>query len=171
MFWCALCISTSTCASRHNGVQFFISHLASWLRTRRFSDPTFRPSSAANHWKNIVNRDFPTFSCTCIFFLLSLSLLWSSQFFSSPPGLSLSLLWSSHFFSPPPGLFSPLLFHLSILSEVWLLSFLPTLCLFLEPRNWHSTKRTASSEDLPGVTRLPALSGATGRQDRRGACG
>ena len=25
------------CASRHNGVQVFISHLASWLRTRRFS--------------------------------------------------------------------------------------------------------------------------------------
>ena len=28
-----------------NGVQFFISHLASWLRTRRFSEPTFRPSA------------------------------------------------------------------------------------------------------------------------------
>ena len=27
----------------HNGVQFFISHLASWLRTRRFSEPNFRP--------------------------------------------------------------------------------------------------------------------------------
>ena len=30
-------------ASRHNGVQLFISHLARWLRTRRFSQPTFRP--------------------------------------------------------------------------------------------------------------------------------
>ena len=38
----------------HNGVQFFISHLASWLRTRRFSEPTFRPSGATNHWKNRV---------------------------------------------------------------------------------------------------------------------
>ena len=37
-------ILTSKCASRHNGVQLFISHLASWLRTRRFSEPTFRPS-------------------------------------------------------------------------------------------------------------------------------
>ena len=36
-------ILTSKCASRHNGVQLFISHLASWLRTRRFSEPTFRP--------------------------------------------------------------------------------------------------------------------------------
>ena len=50
-----LCIFTSKCASRHNGVQFFISHLASWLRTRRFSEPTF--------------------SRICIFFLLTLSLL------------------------------------------------------------------------------------------------
>ena len=57
--------------------------------------------------KNTVNRDFPTFSCTCIFFLRSLSLLWPSHFFSSP-------LW----------LFPPLLFQLSISSEVWLLNFL-----------------------------------------------
>ena len=99
-------------ASCHNGVHFFISHLARWLRTRRFSKPTFRPSRATNHWKNTVNRDFPAFSCTCIFFLLS---------------LSLSLLWSSHFLSSPPGLFTPLLFHLFILSEVSLLNFLRSL--------------------------------------------
>ena len=49
--WCALYILTSKCASRHNGVHFFISHLASWLRTRRFSEPTFRPSGAPNHSK------------------------------------------------------------------------------------------------------------------------
>ena len=63
-----------------NGVQFFISHLASWLRTRRFSEPSFRASGATNHWKNTVFRDFPTFSRICIFFLLTLSLLWSSLF-------------------------------------------------------------------------------------------
>ena len=68
-------ILTSTCASHHNGVHFFISHLASWLRTRRFSEPTFRPSRATNHWKNTVSRDFLTFSRICIFFLLTLSLL------------------------------------------------------------------------------------------------
>ena len=39
--WCVLYILTSRCASRHNGVQFFIFQLASWLRTRRFSEPTF----------------------------------------------------------------------------------------------------------------------------------
>ena len=70
-----LYILTWKCASRHNGVQFFIFHLASWLRTRRFSEPTFRPSGATNHWKNTVNRDFPTFSRISIFFLLTLSLL------------------------------------------------------------------------------------------------
>ena len=59
--WCVLYILTSKCASRHNGVQFFISHLASWLRTRRFSEPTFRPSGASNHWKNIVFQCFATF--------------------------------------------------------------------------------------------------------------
>ena len=91
-----LYILTWTCASRHNGVQFFISHLASWLRTRRFSEPTFRPSGAPNHWKNTVFRDFPTLSRICIFFLLILSLL--------------TLLTSA--------------FQLSILSEVSLLNFL-----------------------------------------------
>ena len=82
--WCVFYILTSKCASRHNAVQFFISHLASWLRTRRFSESTFRPSGAQNHWKNTVFRDFPTFSRICIFFLLTLSLL---LFLSS--GLSL----------------------------------------------------------------------------------
>ena len=72
--WCVLHIWTSKCASCHNGVQFFISHLASWLRTHRFSEPTLRPSGATNHWKNTVFRDF-TFSRTWIFFLLRLSLL------------------------------------------------------------------------------------------------
>ena len=105
--WCVLYILTSKCASRHNGVQFFISHLASWLRTRRFSEPTFRPSGAPNHWKNTVFRDFPTLSRICIFFLLTLSLL---LFFLLIFLFSLPLPYSA--------------FHLSILSEVWLLKFL-----------------------------------------------
>ena len=105
--WCVLYILTCKCASRHNGVQFCISHLASWLRTRRFSEPTFRPSGAPNHWKNTVFRDFPTFSRNCIFFLLTLSLL---LFFLLIFLFSLPLPCSA--------------FHLSILSEVWLLNFL-----------------------------------------------
>ena len=74
---------TWKCASRHNGVQFVISHLASWLRTRRFSEPTLGPSGATNHWKNIVFRGFPTFSRTWIFFLLRLSLSSSLHFSDS----------------------------------------------------------------------------------------
>ena len=93
-----LSILTWKCASRHNGVHFFMSHLASWLRTRRFSEPTFRPSGATNHWKNTVNRDFPIFSRIYLFFLLIVSLL--------------TLLTSA--------------FQLSILSEVSLLNFLRT---------------------------------------------
>ena len=57
--WCALYIFTCKFASRHNRVHFFISHLASWLRTRRFSEVTFRPSGAPNHWKNTVNPFLP----------------------------------------------------------------------------------------------------------------
>ena len=78
---------------------FFHLSLARWLRTRRFSEPTFRSSGATNHWKNTDFCDFATFSHTSIFFLLFSSLLW---------------------------LFPSLLFHPSILSEVWLLSFLRT---------------------------------------------
>ena len=62
-------------ASRHKGVQFFISHLPRWLHTRRFSEPTFRPSRATNHRKNTVFRDFATFSRTRIFCLLTRSVL------------------------------------------------------------------------------------------------
>ena len=95
------------CAWRRNGVQFFISPLASWLRTRCFSEPTFRPSGPPNHWKITVNRDFPTLSRISIFFLLTLSfLLFSLLIFL----FSLPLPCSA--------------FHLSILSEVWLLNFL-----------------------------------------------
>ena len=76
--WCALYILTSKCASRHNGVQLFIPHLPRCLRIRRFSEPTFQPSKATKPPKNTVFRDFPTFSRTCIFFLLTLSLLSAS---------------------------------------------------------------------------------------------
>ena len=128
--WGVLYILTCKCASRHNGVQLFISHLASWLRTRRFSEPTFRPSWATNHWKNTVFRDFPTFSRICIFFLLTLSLLLFSLLIFL---FSLPLPYSS--------------FHLSILSEVWLLNFL-RICIFL-PRAWKITICTSVGSFVP----------------------
>ena len=80
--WCALYILTWKRASCHNGVQFVLSHLATWLRTRRFSEPNFWPSAATNHWKNIVDRDFATFSRTCIILHLLSSDSFSSLIFS-----------------------------------------------------------------------------------------
>ena len=85
--WGVLFLFTSKSASRHNGVQLFISHLPRCLRTRRFSEPTFQPSGATKPRKNTVFRDFPTFSRTCIFFLLIFSLLTllpADCFFISP---------------------------------------------------------------------------------------
>ena len=105
---CVLYILTSKCASRHTGVQLFISHLTTWLRTRRFSEPTFRPSGATNQWKK--------YSVSRLSYLFAHLHLLSSDSFSS---LIFFLLFSSL-----PWLFPPLLFHLSILSEVWLLNFL-----------------------------------------------
>ena len=81
--WCVLYILTWKCASRHDSVQLVISHVARWPRTRRFSEPTFGPSRATNHWKNTLFRSFPTFSRAWIFFLLRLSLSWSSSSSSS----------------------------------------------------------------------------------------
>ena len=139
--WCALYILTSKCASRHNGVQWraLFRHLnfqkcsengvfcTFWLRKllrattacnlssliwpdgsapAALPSLLFDPPEPQSIGKTVF-RDFSTFSRARIFFLLTLSLLWSSSFFSS-------LLW----------LFPPLLFHLSILSEAWLLNFL-----------------------------------------------
>ena len=71
---------------------------------------SFRHSGATNHYNNTVFRDFPTFSRICIFFLLTLSLLPFSLLIFL---FSLPLPYSA--------------FHLSILSEVWLLN---SLCLY-----------------------------------------
>ena len=90
-----LTLLTSKCASRHNGVQFFISHLARWLRTRRFSEPTFRPSGATNHWKNSESR---------LFYLFVRPYLLSSDSFSSL--IFFLLLFSSLLFSDSTSAFS-----------------------------------------------------------------
>ena len=68
-------IFTSKCASRHSGVQFLISPLTTWLRTRRFNEPTFRLTRHTNHWKNTAFRDFSNIWRGCIFFLLTFALL------------------------------------------------------------------------------------------------
>ena len=89
-------ILTSKCASRYSGVQFFLCPLQSYLRTRRFSEVTFRPSRHTKHWKT---QHFAT--------SLTFRACWSSFF----PHLLIFFL-------------AALLFQLSILSEVRLLNFL-----------------------------------------------
>ena len=73
--WCALYTLTWTCASRHNGVQFFISYLAAGSARAALASQLFDPPEPQIIGKNTVDRDFPTFSRTCVFFLLSFSLL------------------------------------------------------------------------------------------------
>ena len=68
-------IFTSKCAFRHSGVQFLISPLSTYLRTRRFNRPTFGLTRHTNHWKNTAFRDFSNIWRGCIFFLLTFALL------------------------------------------------------------------------------------------------
>ena len=120
--WCAFDISTWKRASRHNGIHFFdVSTSKSAPELRCFLNFIWSDGSAPAALASLLFdppepqiiaktqwiATFLPFSCTCIFFFLFLS-----------------LLWSSHFFSSPPWLFTPLLFHLSVLSEVRLLNFL-----------------------------------------------
>ena len=79
-----LTLLTSKCALRHNGVHFFISHLASWLRTRRFSEPTFRPKSLEKHSESRLSYLFA-----------HLYLLSSDSFSSTLLSSDLSLLSAS----------------------------------------------------------------------------
>ena len=83
--WHVLYIFTWKCASRHSGVQFLISPLTTWLRTRRFNEPTFRLTRHTNHGKNTAFRDFSNIWRGWIFFLLTFALLHllSSDFTSS----------------------------------------------------------------------------------------
>ena len=117
--WRVLYILISTCASRHNGVQFFISHLARWLRTRRFSEPTFRPSGETNHWKkHNVSRLFYLFPR--LHLLSSDSFFWFFLLILSSDSFS-SLIFSDLVSS---SLFFPLLLSSSLLSSPLLSSSL-----------------------------------------------
>ena len=65
-------IFTSKCAFCHSGVPFFTCLLNSYLRTRRFSEATFRTSGTTNHWESTAIRDVPNIFRACTFFLLTL---------------------------------------------------------------------------------------------------
>ena len=102
--WSVLYILTSKCASRHNGVQRFISHLASWLRTRRFSEP-FDPPEPQIIGKTQCFATFLPFRApgSSFFELLFFDLPFPSLPFSS-------LLFSSLLFSSLLRLFPSLPF-------------------------------------------------------------
>ena len=106
-FWSIL---TSKCASRHKGVQFLISHLARWLRTRRFSEPTF--STLRSH------KSFEKHSDSRLSYIFAhLHLLSSDSFFSSLS--SDSFFWLFLFsFSSLSLLLSSLLFSCLLFSSL-----------------------------------------------------
>ena len=112
---------TSTCALRHNSVRLFIIstsksglrrsvfytfdfemcfapqqraifHLSSPQMLRaRFSQPTFRPSGATNHWKNTVFRDSATPASSFFWLFLFSDLHSSSLLFSDSSHLCFSI--------------------------------------------------------------------------------
>ena len=104
--WLALYILTSKRASCHNGVRFLISHLARWLCTRRFSEPTCGPSGPTKFRKTqwIVTFLPLRAPASSFFWLFSSLLIFSLLLF---PFLAL-----------PTSVFPSL-----ICSEVWLLNF------------------------------------------------
>ena len=71
-------IFTSKCAFRHSGVPFFTCLLNSYVRTRRFSEPTFRTSGTTNHSENTAIRDVPNIFRACTFFPRTLHACGSS---------------------------------------------------------------------------------------------
>ena len=103
--WGVFSFFISKCASRNNGVQFFISPLARWRSPSALARLLFDPLEPQITWKKFSESRLYYLFAHLPLFLLCLSLLWSSHFVSSP-------LW----------LFPPLLFQLSILSEVSLLT-------------------------------------------------
>ena len=87
-------ILTCECAFRHSGVQFLMSPLSTYLRTRRFNRPTFGLTRHTKLWKNTAFRDFSNIWRGRIFFLLTfwLLLLLSTDLTTSTTAFQLSIL-------------------------------------------------------------------------------
>ena len=97
--WCVLHILTSKCATSISAPKivcfvhfdfeicfapqrraiFFISHLARWLRTRHFSEPTFRPSGFPQWVTTFLSFPVPASSFSWLFSSLIFSLLLFSS--------------------------------------------------------------------------------------------
>ena len=124
VFWCALYVLTSKRASRHNGVHF------SSQKCSEAEVFLLRAARACNFSSLIWSHG--SAPASLLFHPPEPQIIGKTQCFAAflpfcAPGSSffrISLPWSSFFFSSLLWLFPPLLFHLSILSEVWLLNFL-----------------------------------------------
>ena len=81
--WTSKSILTSKSASRHSSVQFLISHLIRWLRTRRFSAPTMPQTIGKHNMFSIFLRFRALWSS--FFWVFLFSDFFSSAFFSSLP--------------------------------------------------------------------------------------
>ena len=78
-------ILTSKCASRYSGVQIFLSPLHNDLRTRRFTEVTFRPSRPTNHCKTQHFATFLSFrACDLLTFHACASSFLQHWFFNCP---------------------------------------------------------------------------------------
>ena len=109
--WCVLCIFTWKGALRHNGVQFFISHLAQMApHAAALASLLFDPPEPQIIGKTQCFATFLPFRASASSFFW---LFFFSDLLSSTLLFSLTLPISA--------------FHLSILSEVWLLNFLRLL--------------------------------------------
>ena len=83
------CFAPQQCA-------IFISHLTTWLRTRRFSEPTCRRSGATNHWEKSESRLFYLFAPLHLLFSHIFSPLISSLLHFSSLTLSASAFPSAY---------------------------------------------------------------------------
>ena len=95
--------------------------LNSYLRTRGFTEATFRTSGSTNHWKNTAIRDVPNIWRTRTFFLMTLH------------AVLLFFLLTRHLYSAW-HLYSA--FQLFIVSEVRLLNFLRLLLMISFQIDW-----------------------------------
>ena len=138
----AFSILTSKCAARHNGMHFFKTQLLKVLRSWVFFTFWLQNvlcTTAACNCSSLISPDgsapaslvslktLESTRCFALFYLSAPIDLPSSSFLFS------DRLWSSLFFLSLLWLFPPLLFHLPILSGVWLPNFLWLKQAYIKP--------------------------------------
>ena len=123
---------------RHLNFQTCSEHevfLAFWL-------PNVLRATTARNFLSVISPDgsAPAALASLLFDPLEPQIIGENRVFRDFTTFSLSLLWSSLFCSSLLWLFPPLLFHLSTLSEVWLLNFLRSIFCMLAVSKKHAPK-------------------------------